>query len=232
MRINEIINLVEIDPERRGFLKKMGKGALGVGAAAAMSMLPKDALAALDKDKDEHDEVKYSNFTLKDLKFGMNQDQVKEIVKSGKKLNLNLIGKVRKVIGTDNRNNLGLAWGSLLGQNLKRGDANALFSNNKLYEIRVITKSKKIDAMVNVLTNKFGKPDSFESDQKGFGNPEGGLGQITGILGKKDHMNYWAKWDNIMGDTRISAKPRIKGSNVGGIAFRSNVYSASDDIQS
>ena len=223
MRINEIIqHLIELDKDRRGFLKSLGKGALGVGAAAAVGMTPTDVFAK--------DDNRLSKFTLKDLKFGMNQDEVNEVVKSGKKLNLNLIGKVRKVIGTDNKNNIGLAWGSLLGQNIKRGAANAKFSNNKLYEIQIIEKSKKIDAMVNVLTEKFGKPDSFDSDMKGFGNPEGGLGQITGILGKKDHMNYWAKWKNIMGDASISAKPRIKGSMIGGIAFRSNKYSASDDI--
>jgi len=222
MRINEIIQyFFEIDKDRRGFLKTLGKGALGVGAAAAVGMKPTDVLA---KDDD-----RLSKFALKGLKFGMTQDEVKEVVKSGGKLNLNLIGKVRKVIGTDNKNNLGLAWGSLLGQNIKRGAANALFSNNRLYEIRVIENSEKIDAMVDVITDKFGKPDSFDSDMAGIGNPEGGLGKMIG-LGKKDHMNYWAKWNNIMGDARISAKPRIKGSIIGGIAFRSNKYSASGDF--
>ena len=222
MRINEIIkHLIEVDKDRRGFLKSLGKGALGVGAAAAVGIKPTDVLA---KDDD-----RLSKFSIKNLRFGMTQDEVKEVVKSGKKLNLNLIGKVRKVIGTDNKNNIGLAWGSILGQNIPRGAANALFSNNRLYEIRVVTKSKKIDAMVNVITQKFGKPDSFDHDMAGIGNPENVLLKSIG-LGKKDHMNYWAKWNNIMGDARISAKPRIKGSMVGGIAFRSNKYSASDDI--
>lgn len=222
MKINEIIqNFFEVDQDRRGFLKSLGKGALGVGAAAAVGMKPTDVLA---KDDD-----RLSKFSLKNLRFGMTQDEVKEVIKSGKKLNLNLISKVRKVIGTDNKGQMGLAWGSLLGQNIPRGAAAALFSNNRMYEIRVITKSEKIDAMVDVITNKFGKPDSFESDMAGIGNPEGGLGKIIG-LGKKDHMNYHAKWKNIMGDARISAKPRIKGSMIGGIAFRSNKYSAGDEL--
>jgi len=52
MKINEIVQhdiFFEMDPSRRGFLKKLGKGAMGVGAAAAMSMLPKGAAKASDK---------------------------------------------------------------------------------------------------------------------------------------------------------------------------------------
>jgi len=48
MKINEVVNLnlfFEMDPSRRGFLKKLGKGAMAVAGAAALSMLPKGAQA-------------------------------------------------------------------------------------------------------------------------------------------------------------------------------------------
>ena len=48
MRINEVVNLTlffEMDPSRRGFLRKLGKGAMAVAGAAALSMLPKGAQA-------------------------------------------------------------------------------------------------------------------------------------------------------------------------------------------
>ena len=60
MRINEIIkHLIEADKDRRGFLKSLGKGALGVGAAAAVGMKPTDVLA---KDDD-----RLSKFSIKNL---------------------------------------------------------------------------------------------------------------------------------------------------------------------
>ena len=48
MKINEVINaslFFEMDPSRRGFLKKLGRGAMAVAGAAALSMLPKGAQA-------------------------------------------------------------------------------------------------------------------------------------------------------------------------------------------
>ena len=48
MKINEVVNLnlfFEMDPSRRGFLRKLGKGAMAVAGAAALSMLPKGAQA-------------------------------------------------------------------------------------------------------------------------------------------------------------------------------------------
>ena len=52
MRINEVINLnlfFEMDPSRRGFLRKLGKGAMAVAGAAALSVLPKEVQAAMSR---------------------------------------------------------------------------------------------------------------------------------------------------------------------------------------
>jgi len=52
MRINEVVNyslFFEMDPSRRGFLKKLGKGAMVLGAAALINMLPKEVQAAMSR---------------------------------------------------------------------------------------------------------------------------------------------------------------------------------------
>ena len=49
MKIYEII--AELDKSRRGFLKKLGKGALGVAGAAAMSAIPFSKAQASNDDK-------------------------------------------------------------------------------------------------------------------------------------------------------------------------------------
>jgi len=52
MKINEVINVslfFEMDPSRRGFLKSLGRGAMAVVGAAALSMLPKEVQAAMSR---------------------------------------------------------------------------------------------------------------------------------------------------------------------------------------
>ena len=56
MKINEVVNLsifLEMDPSRRGFLKKLGKGALGIVATAIASMVPQKAMAMLFNNKSD-----------------------------------------------------------------------------------------------------------------------------------------------------------------------------------
>jgi len=52
MKINELQEnslFFEMDPSRRGFLKKLGKGAMALGAAALINMLPKEVQAAMSR---------------------------------------------------------------------------------------------------------------------------------------------------------------------------------------
>ena len=237
MRIYEIIT--EADAGRRDFLKKLGKGAAGVAGAAALSALPVGAARAFGIDaktvsaKDKAS-VDSSGFEINGLRFGMDQEQVlsKTKTRTG-----GIMRGIRKAIGSDNSKSVRLPWNEVYNITLRPlgsglySDAYAVFtSDGRLKEIQVRGTSAKIDEIVKQVYNRHGKPNKYTDMRPGFGQPDvrygkgpmsSPVGKTSQAVGNIDELNYHAKWNNVDNGVEISAMPRIKTTDHGGIAFRS-----------
>jgi len=235
MRIHEIIT--EMDPSRRGFLKTLGKTAMGVAGAAALGALPPGAAQAFGTDP-QPDKTKSTgdrgDFELKGLKFGMDRD---EVLARSKTRAGGILRGIRKAIGSDNSNSIRLPWDDIYDITLRPAgsglytDTYALFTKDgRLKEIQVRGSSAKIDEIVQQIYKRYGKPDKYTDTRPGFGQSDvrygkgtwsSPVGKTRQAVGNIDELNYHAKWNNVDNGVEISAMPSIKTTDHGGIAFRS-----------